>query len=58
MCFDDWVIGNLEKYVKQAKVIYIEIDFFEINKNVLVDVVVFVDVKEVLEKLFFMIKEK
>lgn len=33
MRFDDRVTGNLEKYIKQAKVIHIEIDKSEINKT-------------------------
>ena len=34
MRFDDRVTGNLDKYAKQAKVIHLEIDPAEINKNV------------------------
>lgn len=34
MRFDDRVTGNLAKYAKQAKIIHIEIDHAEINKNV------------------------
>ena len=34
MRFDDRVTGNLEKYAKQAKVIHLEIDPAEIDKNV------------------------
>jgi acetolactate synthase-1/2/3 large subunit len=34
MRFDDRVTGNLSKYAKQAKVIHIEIDPSEIDKNV------------------------
>ncbi|KGE85932.1 MAG: biosynthetic-type acetolactate synthase large subunit [Phaeodactylibacter xiamenensis] len=58
MRFDDRVTGNLEKYAKQAKVIHIEIDPSEINKNVPADVAVLADAKEALEKLLPMIKEK
>jgi acetolactate synthase-1/2/3 large subunit len=58
MRFDDRVTGNLEKYAKQAKVIHIEIDPSEINKNVPADVPVLADAKEALEKLLPMIKEK
>ena len=38
MRFDDRVTGNLDRYAKQAKVIHIEIDPSEINKNVKADV--------------------
>ena len=34
MRFDDRVTGDLDQYAKQAKVIHIEIDPAEINKNV------------------------
>ncbi len=34
MRFDDRVTGNLATYAKQAKIIHIEIDPAEINKNV------------------------
>ncbi len=34
MRFDDRVTGNLAKYAKQAKIIHIDIDHAEINKNV------------------------
>jgi acetolactate synthase-1/2/3 large subunit len=58
MRFDDRVTGNLEKYAKQAKVIHIEIDPSEINKNVPADVAVLADAKDALERLLPMIKEK
>lgn len=34
MRFDDRVTGNLAKYAKQAKIIHIDVDHAEINKNV------------------------
>jgi acetolactate synthase-1/2/3 large subunit len=34
MRFDDRVTGNLAKYAKQAKIIHIDIDHAELNKNV------------------------
>lgn len=51
MRFDDRVTGNLEKFGKQAKVIHIEIDRAEIDKNVKTDVAIVGDAKEVLSKL-------
>ena len=51
MRFDDRVTGDLSKYAKQAKVIHIEIDPAEIDKNVKADVAVLGDAKEVLKKL-------
>ena len=51
MRFDDRVTGNLESYAKQAKVIHLEIDRAEINKNVTADVAVLGDVKQTLPML-------
>jgi len=51
MRFDDRVTGNLESYAKQAKVIHLEIDPAEINKNVSADVAVLGDVKQTLPML-------
>lgn len=48
MRFDDRVTGNLSKYAKQAKVIHLDIDPAEINKNVKADVPVLGDCKESL----------
>jgi len=58
MRFDDRVTGNLSKYAKQAKVIHIEIDPSEINKNVHADIPVIGDAKEVLIKLTPLINKK
>ena len=58
MRFDDRVTGNLDKYAKQAKVIHIEIDPSEINKNVKADVPVLGDAKEVLQQLLPLVKQK
>ena len=48
MRFDDRVTGNLSKYAKQAKIIHLEIDPAEINKNVKVDVGVLGNLKNTL----------
>ncbi len=48
MRFDDRVTGNLNTYAKQAKVIHIEIDRAEIDKNVKADVAVIADAKQAL----------
>ncbi|MCB0651135.1 MAG: biosynthetic-type acetolactate synthase large subunit [Saprospiraceae bacterium] len=58
MRFDDRVTGNLEKYIKQAKVIHIEIDKSEINKNVHADVAIHADAKQALEQLLPMVDQK
>jgi len=57
MRFDDRVTGNLKKYAKKAAIIHIEIDEAEINKNVLVDIEINNDAKEVLKSLIPLVKE-
>ncbi len=51
MRFDDRVTGKLDAYAKQAKVVHLDIDPAEINKNVKVDVPVLGDCKESLIEL-------
>jgi len=51
MRFDDRVTGTLKTYAKQAKIIHIEIDPAEINKNVKVDVALLGDSKKILRLL-------
>ncbi|WP_026947998.1 biosynthetic-type acetolactate synthase large subunit [Algoriphagus marincola] len=51
MRFDDRVTGDLKRYAKQAKVIHLELDAAEINKNVKVEVGVLGDCKESLSML-------
>ena len=48
MRFSDRVTGNLSTYAKQAKVIHLDIDPSEIDKNVKTDVAVIADCKESL----------
>ncbi len=57
MRFDDRVTGKLSEYAKQAKIIHIEIDKAEINKNVHVDVEILADAKDALTKLLPLIRE-
>ncbi|MEY2950608.1 MAG: biosynthetic-type acetolactate synthase large subunit [Saprospiraceae bacterium] len=58
MRFDDRVTGDLSRYAKQAKVIHIEIDPSEINKNVNADVPVISDAKLALEGLLPLVEKK
>ena len=58
MRFDDRVTGNLKKYAKNARIIHIEIDEAEINKNVQVDLEIHNDVKEVLQHLIPLVEQK
>ena len=48
MRFDDRVTGNTKTYAKQAKIIHLEIDPSELNKNVKVDLPVLGDCKQTL----------
>lgn len=58
MRFDDRVTGRINDYAKQAKIIHIEIDRSEINKNVNVDLAINADLKAVLTALIPKIKEQ
>jgi acetolactate synthase-1/2/3 large subunit len=49
--FSDRVVGNPQKFAENAKVLHIDIDAAEINKNIKTDVSVVGDLKEVLTKL-------
>lgn len=57
MRFDDRVTGRLDKYAKQAKVIHLDIDPAEIDKNVKTTVPVWGDCKETLPMLTELIKK-
>jgi acetolactate synthase I/II/III large subunit len=58
MRFDDRVTGRLDKYAKQAKVIHLDIDPAEIDKNVKTTVPVWGDCKETLPMLTAMLTPK
>jgi acetolactate synthase-1/2/3 large subunit len=58
MRFDDRVTGRLDKYAKQAKVIHLDIDPAEIDKNVKATVSVWGDCKETLPLLTRNIQKK
>ena len=58
MRFDDRVTGRLDKYAKQAKVIHLDIDPSEIDKNVKSTVPVWGDCKETLPMLTQLVQEK
>ena len=49
--FSDRVIGNASKFAKDAKILHIDIDAAEINKNIKTTVSVVGDLKEVLTKI-------
>ncbi len=58
MRFDDRVTGDLNTYAKNSKVIHIELDPAEIDKNVKTDVAINGDAKEALEALFPLLNER
>ena len=57
MRFDDRVTGDLNKYAKQAKIIHLDIDPAEINKNIKAAVPVLGDVKETLVEIAKLLEE-
>ncbi|HSA84189.1 MAG TPA: biosynthetic-type acetolactate synthase large subunit [Patescibacteria group bacterium] len=57
MRFDDRVTGRLSDYAKQAKIIHIDIDPAELNKNVHADVPIVADAKQALAALLPKIKQ-
>ncbi|UHO38995.1 biosynthetic-type acetolactate synthase large subunit [Chryseobacterium capnotolerans] len=58
MRFDDRVTGKLDQYAKQAKIIHMDIDQAEINKNVKADVPVLGNCKQTLPLLTTLIQKK
>lgn len=56
--FSDRVTGNTDKFAQNAKILQIDVDPAEINKNVIVDASVIGDVKEVLERLLPKVEEQ
>ena len=49
--FSDRVVGNPKKFAEHAKILHIDVDAAEINKNIKTDVSLVGDLKEVLTKL-------
>ncbi len=49
--FSDRVLGNAQKFARQAKILQIDVDPAEINKNIRVDASVIGDIREVLRCL-------
>jgi len=58
MRFDDRVTGRLDKYARQAKIIHLDIDPAEIDKNVKTTVPVWGDCKETLPMLTELVERK
>ena len=57
MRFDDRVTGDLSRYAKQAKVIHLEIDPAEVDKNVKTDIALVGNCKATLPQLTELIKK-
>ena len=56
--FSDCVTGNAKTFAKNAKILQIDVDAAEINKNVKVDAYIEGDVKEALKRLLPEVPEK
>ncbi len=56
--FSDRVIGNPKKFAEHAKIVQIDIDAAEINKNIRVDAGIVGDLKTVLKKLNGMLSKR
>jgi len=56
MRFDDRVTGDLNSYAKQAKVVHLDIDIAEINKNVKADAPVLGSAKETIPAITALLK--
>ena len=49
--FDDRITGKLDEFAPKAKIVHIDIDPAEVGKNILVDIPIVGDIKNVLKKL-------
>ena len=56
--FSDRVLGNPKKFAEKAKIIHIDVDAAEINKNVRVDVAVVGDLKDALTDINAKLEEQ
>ncbi|NKB35791.1 MAG: biosynthetic-type acetolactate synthase large subunit [Gammaproteobacteria bacterium] len=56
--FDDRVTGNVSEFIKEGKIIHIDIDRDELNKNKTVTMPVCADVKTALQQLIAVVNER
>jgi len=56
--FDDRITGDINAFASYAKIVHIDIDPTSISKNILVDIPVVGDVKEILKSALGILKEK
>jgi acetolactate synthase I/II/III large subunit len=58
MRFDDRVTGDISRYAKNARIIHVDIDKSELNKNVKADVAIHADIKDFLEAIIPLVNYK
>ena len=58
MRFDDRVTGRLDAYARQAKIIHVEVDPAQVNRNVPADVALIGDAAEAIEALLPQVEDK
>lgn len=56
--FSDRATGNKSKYAKHAKIVQLDIDFAEINKNIAVDVGIWGDIADAFERIAALAQEQ
>ena len=56
--FSDRATGNTQKYCKGAKIIHLDVDRAEINKNIIVDVGLIGDIADSLERITAAVEKK
>ncbi len=56
--FSDRVVGNAKRFAAHAKILHIDIDDAEINKNIRTDASIVGDLKEVLSRLLPLVEKK
>ncbi len=56
--FSDRVIGNAQTFAKNAKILQLDIDPVEVNKNIVADLGIIGDVKEILKRINEKLKDQ
>lgn len=56
--FSDRATGNTQKYCKNAKIIQLDVDRAEINKNIIVDIGLIGDIRDSLERILSAVERK
>lgn len=58
MRFDDRITGNVNTYAPNARIVHIDIDASEFNKNIATDATIHGDARQALEALLPLVKER